>query len=275
MLRIKKRGLLFVAGTVWLAAGINILRIGIMAILSAWGQGARWLDLTLPLWTALILLGFSFMFYRIVGKHERRILGYGAERVSVFLFFDIKGYLMMGFMMTLGIVLRRGGFMPDYFFAFFYTGLGAALSLSGLRFLVRFFKLTLRQVLWMLLGFLSVGLGTLGIFLPILPTVPLYLLAAFSFLSSSERLYKKFQASRLYQRFLQPYLDAGGLTGKAKLWLIAFVSLQIAIAAFFVRKSVIGLCIVGVLYFGFLFSILFVVKTVFKKSDSQSQEKQE
>ncbi len=262
MLKIKKRGLLLVAGIVWLAAGINILRIGILAILSSWNRGALWLDILLPIFTLLILVGFSFMFYRIVGKHERRIMNYTAEKISVFLFFDWKGYLMMIGMMGLGIVLRHGNFLPDYFFAFFYTGLGTALSISGLRFSVRFFRLTLRQTLWILSGLLSVGLGTLGIFLPILPTVPLYLLGSFSFLSSSEKLYLKFKNGRLYQKYLQPYLSAGGLSAKGKLLLVLFVSIQIGIAMFLVRNSILGLCIAGAVYLGFLISMLFIVKTV-------------
>ena len=262
MLKVKKRGLLLVAGLVWLAAGVNILRIGIMAIVSSWGKGALWQDITLPIFALLILVGFSFMFYRIVGKNERRMMGYEADKVSIFRFFDLKGYLMMVFMMALGIVLRRGNFLPDYFFAFFYTGLGSALSIAGLRFGVRFFKLTIRQILWLIAGLVSVGLGTLGIFLPLLPTVPLYLLAAFAFLSSSQTLYKKFKKSRLYKRFLQPYLDAGGLTRKAKICLFLFVSLQIGIAAFLVRGSIVGLCLVGALYLGFLSSMLWIVKTI-------------
>ncbi len=262
MFKVKKCILLLIAGIVWLAAGINILRIGIQAIFSSWGKGALWLDITLPIFTFLIFVGFCLMFYRIVTKHEKRILGYKADKVSVFLFFDLKGYLLMVFMMALGLFLRHGGFLPDYFFAFFYTGLGTALSLAGFRFAVRFFKLTLRQILWIVVGMISVGLGTLGIFLPLIPTVPLYLLAAFAFLSGSQTLHNKFKKSKLYGHYLQPYLDAGGLTKKIKISLTIFVSLQIAIAAYFLQNSILGLLLIGILYLGFLISMAFVVKTV-------------
>ncbi len=43
---------------------------------------------------------------------------------------------------------------------------------------------------WMIVGGGSLGLGTLGIFLPLLPTVPFYLLAAFGFSKSSSKLHK-------------------------------------------------------------------------------------
>jgi uncharacterized membrane protein YbaN (DUF454 family) len=45
------------------------------------------------------------------------------------------------------------------------------------------------RIFWLLLGGSSLGLGTLGIFLPLLPTVPFYLLAAYGFSKSSSRIH--------------------------------------------------------------------------------------
>lgn len=262
MLKIRSKKLLPVAGLVWLGAGINILRIGIISIISSWDKDNGIKDIEIILFAALIFTGFMFMFRRVVSKHVKRILGYGDEKKSVFLFFDFKGYLMMAFMMGLGIVLRRGNFLPDFFFAFFYTGLGSALSISGIRFIISYKGLHIRQIIWIGIGLLSVGLGTAGIFLPILPTVPLYLLGSFSFLNSSENLYNKFRKSKVYIKYLKPYLDAGGISKRGKVILIGIVTLQIGIVSILLRKSIIALIILAALYLGFIISMLFIVKTV-------------
>ena len=168
----------------------------------------------------------------------------------------------MIFMMGLGIILRHGSFLPDYFFAFFYSGLGFALLVSGLRFIARFFRKNARQIIWTTIGIISVALGTLGIFIPLLPTVPLYLLGSTAFLSGSDLLYEIFKNSKLYKKILLPYIEAGGLTKRAKLGLILFVSFQIGVVTFFSHESILVVFIAGILYLGFLISMIFVVKTI-------------
>lgn len=135
MLKVKKPTLILLAGLVWLAAGINILRIGVQSFLNCVTADEVVKCILILAGAIVILTGFCFMFFRIVKKHTKRILGYPEEKKSIFCFFDVKGYLLMLFMMGLGIGLRAGNFMPTEFFAVFYNGLGMALSLAGILFL--------------------------------------------------------------------------------------------------------------------------------------------
>ena len=127
--------LLLTARSLWLLPGFNILRIGIEAWIAVLPSSGAGKIVLLMLLCALILTGFFFMFRKIVRKNTKRILGY-RERTFFLKFLDARGWLTMAFMMTLGIVLRSSGLLPDEFFAFFYTGLGTSLSIAGILFLL-------------------------------------------------------------------------------------------------------------------------------------------
>lgn len=134
-MRVEARYLLLIAAAVWFIAGVNIARLGILAILE---------DVT-PLWLLVIgipvvFLAFHVMFSKLVGKHADRIRGYGENRMHVLRFFDVKGYVIMIIMMGGGIALRAFGIFPSWFVAFFYTGLGSALALAGVGFLIHYIK---------------------------------------------------------------------------------------------------------------------------------------
>ena len=59
---------------------------------------------------------------------------------SVFKTFSLKGYLIIAFMITLGITMKYIPGLPESFFAWFHTGLGAGLLSAGIRFLIRWWK---------------------------------------------------------------------------------------------------------------------------------------
>lgn len=59
----------------------------------------------------------------------------------------------------------------------------------------------MRKILYIMIGCISLGLGIIGVILPILPTVPFVLLAAFCFARSSERLDGWFKNTKLYEEW--------------------------------------------------------------------------
>ncbi len=82
----------------------------------------------------------------------------------------------------------------------------------------------MKKILWMILGCLSVGLGTLGTVLPILPTVPFFLLATFSFAKGSEKLHNWFKNTKLYKDNLEDYVAGRGMTWKTKIRIMLTVT---------------------------------------------------
>ena len=62
------------------------------------------------------------------------------------------------------------------------------------------------------LGFLCIAIGSIGIFLPVLPTTPLYLLALLLFAKGSERFHSWFASTKLYDRYLADYVETHSMT---------------------------------------------------------------
>ena len=135
MFKVSKRTLLFIAGIVWFAAGGNIAWLGIQACAQI-NMSYVW---AIIIGAVVVFTLFHIkIFSKMVGKHSDRIAAYEDDKIGFWRFFDASGYIMMAIMMTGGISLRAFGLVPMWFIAFFYTGLGIALALSGVSFLVRF-----------------------------------------------------------------------------------------------------------------------------------------
>ena len=77
------------------------------------------------------------------------------------------------------------------------------------------------NVIFVGIGFVCLGLGTLGIFLPVLPTTPLYLLTLFFFARGSERFHRWFASTKLYDRYLSEFMATKTMTLGAKLKILA------------------------------------------------------
>ncbi len=133
MFKVKKQTLLLIAGIVWLFAGLNVARLG---VLSYGLISPSWLTYLLSL---LVFAAFGGMFVAMSSKHTARILAYESTR-PFWNFFDTKSYLIMAFMMSAGIGLRAANVLPQVFVAFFYTGLGCALMGAGVVFVKNYLR---------------------------------------------------------------------------------------------------------------------------------------
>lgn len=82
----------------------------------------------------------------------------------------------------------------------------------------------LKRLIFLIVGCLCLALGCIGIVLPILPTVPFFLVTVFCFSQSSERLHNWFLGTRLYKNNLESYVKGEGMTKKTKIKILTTVS---------------------------------------------------
>ena len=76
----------------------------------------------------------------------------------------------------------------------------------------------LARGLWIALGCICLALGTIGIALPMLPTVPFYMATVFCFAKGSERLHDWFVGTGLYQKRLAGSVSSRAMTIRAVVW---------------------------------------------------------
>jgi hypothetical protein len=84
--------------------------------------------------------------------------------------------------------------------------------------------------LFFILGSISLSLGAIGVFMPVLPTTPFLLLAAFCYLRSSQRLYNWLINHRIFGGYIYNYITYKAVTKKSKIGAIVFLWLTLIIS---------------------------------------------
>ena len=136
MCKVRKIHLLAINGLIWTAIGTKITITGLGHYIATPAEKLCWM---IPL-SLLVFAGFYAMFTGIVRKYSARIHGLPSPKEPIHKTFSPKGYLIIAFMITLGIILKHIPGIPEAFFAWFYSGLGPGLLSAGLRFLMRWWQ---------------------------------------------------------------------------------------------------------------------------------------
>lgn len=119
----------------------------------------------------------------------------------------------------------------------------------------------MKKIVYCFFGCVCFALGGIGAVLPILPTFPFLLLAAFCFARSSERLHAWFQETKLYKENLEDYVAGNGMRKQAKIRIMCTVTVLMSIG--FILMSSKGVYILAVSYllvYGYYTSCIFVLK---------------
>ena len=92
-----------------------------------------------------------------------------------------------------------------------------------------------------LLGLISLGLGIVGAFLPLLPTVPFVLLSAFLFARSSDRLHNWLITHKIFGQLIRDYHEERGITIQGKVAAISMMWISNIISIVFIINNILWL----------------------------------
>lgn len=124
--------------------------------------------------------------------------------------------------------------------------------------------MTMKKILYIILGCIGVGLGAVGAVVPMLPAFPFLMLAAFCFARSSEKLDRWFKGTKLYKDNLEDYVAGRGMTWKTKIRIMVTVTLLMSIGFIMMgtKGIVMGCIVLGCVWLFHIFYFFFGVKTI-------------
>lgn len=118
------------------------------------------------------------------------------------------------------------------------------------------------RIIWLILGYLCLGIGTVGIVLPILPTVPFYMATVFCFAKGSERMYRWFLGTKLYRKYLDSFVKEKSMTLRTKAGIILTVTIVMGIGFLMMGRVPAARVLLAVVWLCHLVFFIFWVKTI-------------
>jgi len=122
--------------------------------------------------------------------------------------------------------------------------------------------MSIKKIVYIVVGCIGVGLGAVGAVVPMLPAFPFLLLAAFCFGRSSEKLNNWFISTKLYKNNLESYVQGRGMTWATKIRIMITVTLLMSVGFIMMSRVPVGRIILACVWLFHILYFIFGVKTI-------------
>lgn len=129
------------------------------------------------------------------------------------------------------------------------------------------------KIVYLALAFFFVGLGAIGVVLPVLPTTPFLLLASYLFAKGSDRFHNWFIGTKLYKNHLDSFVKDRSMTLKTKLCILLPASAMLLLA-FLMMNNIYGratIVILVIVKYTYFFTKIETIREPRVKNESQEQ----
>ena len=117
------------------------------------------------------------------------------------------------------------------------------------------------RVVLVCVGMLSLLLGVIGIFIPVLPTVPFLLLSSWCFAKGSDRFYRWFSSTKIYKKHLESFEKEKSMTRGTKIKILSITTVMLLFVIYRYDILPMRICIVLLMVIKYYYFIK-VIKTV-------------
>ena len=120
--------------------------------------------------------------------------------------------------------------------------------------------MSIKKIFLVIVGFIGLGMGAVGVVVPLLPAFPFLLLAAFCFTRSSERLNNWFRGTKLYKNNLETFVRGKGMTWKTKIRVMIIVTALMAVGFFMMDGIFVGRIVLVCVWVFHIILFVFIIK---------------
>ncbi|MBY6038191.1 YbaN family protein [Fictibacillus nanhaiensis] len=118
----------------------------------------------------------------------------------------------------------------------------------------------IKNIIFVGLGFFFLGLGVIGIVLPLIPTTPFLLLASYFFVKGSKKFEVWFKGTSIYKQHLESFVKNRSLTLKQKVLINLFADTMIAVAFILAESTIVRTVLVIIIFYKYYYFI-YKIKT--------------
>ncbi len=117
------------------------------------------------------------------------------------------------------------------------------------------------RTIYLIFGFIFLGLAILGIVLPILPTTPFLMLSAFLFAKSYKKIDIWFKSTKIYKNNLETFHNKGQMKKCEKIRIIITITIVMLIAFIMMKNTLIGRISISIVWILHIIAFVFIIKT--------------